>query len=117
MKKINNFTINESDLATTASSRQYTVNGEKDAEFILQIFNSSQQFYDFATKSFSATFTSTSNLKVKMKSTSFNSNINFPANASGDTYTILLLASPDKDTELDFASGKNSCLATAARSA
>ena len=108
MKKINNFTINESDLATTASSRQYTVNGEKDAEFILQIFNSSQQFYDFATGSFSATFTSTSNLKVKMKSTTFTSNINFPANASGDTYTILLLASPNKDTEINFGKGKNS---------
>ena len=108
MKKINNFNIDECDLATIASSRQYTVNGEKDAEFILQIFNSSQQFYDFATGSFSATFTSTSNLKVKMKSTTFNSNINFPANASGDTYTILLLATPDKDTELDFEQGKNS---------
>ena len=108
MKKINNFTINESDLATTASSRQYTVNGEKDAEFILQVFNSSQQFYDFATRSFSATFTSTSSLKVKMKSTTFTSNINFPANASGDTYTILLLASPNKDTEINFGKGKNS---------
>ena len=42
-----------------------------------------------------------------MNSTSFNSNIKFPANASGDTYTILLLTPPDKDTELSFASGKN----------
>jgi hypothetical protein len=43
-----------------------------------------------------------------MKSDSFISNINFPANASGDTYTILLLTPPDKDTELSFGSGKNS---------
>jgi hypothetical protein len=108
MKKINNFNIDESDLATTASSRQYTVNGEKDAEFILQVFDTPSgssdpvAFYDFVTKSFSITQTSTSSLKVKMKSTTFNSNINFPANASGDTYTVLLLAPLDKDTELDF---------------
>ena len=108
MKKINNFNIDESDLATTASSRQYTVNGEKDAEFILQVFNSSQQFYDFATRSFSATFTSTSNLRVKMKSSTYTSAINFPANASGDTYTLLLLTPSNKDTELSFAQGKNS---------
>ena len=114
MNKINNFSINESDLATTASSRQYAINGEKDAEFILQVFDTPSgssdpvAFYDFATKSFSTTFTSTSNLKVKMKSTTFNSNINFPANASGDTYTILLLTPLDKDTEIDFGQGKNS---------
>ena len=108
MKKINNFSIKTSDLAATASSRQYTVGGEKDAEFILQIFNSDQEFYDFATKSFSTTFTSTSSLNVKMNSTSFNGNIKFPANASGDTYTILLLTPPDKETELTFGPGKNS---------
>ena len=109
MKKINSFNINESDLATTASSRQYTVEGEKDAEFILQVFNSSQQFYDFKTKSFSTTFTSTSSLGVKMSGgNSYNGSIDFPANASGDTYTILLLTPPDKDTELTFGQGANS---------
>ena len=109
MKKINSFNINESDLATTTSSRQYTVEGEKDAEFILQVFNSSQQFYDFKTKSFSTTFTSTSSLGVKMSGgNSYNGSIDFPANASGDTYTILLLTPPDKDTELTFGQGANS---------
>ena len=43
-----------------------------------------------------------------MSSSSFVGNINFPANASGDTYNILLLAPPDKDTELYLGSGKNS---------
>ena len=114
MKKINNFNIDESDLATTASSRQYTVNGEKDAEFILQVFDTPSgssdpvAFYNFVTKSFSTTFTSASNLRIKMKSTTFNSNINFPANASGNTYTILLFTPPDKNTELDTEQGKNS---------
>ena len=101
MKKINSFDIDTSNLVATASLRQFTVGGEKDAEFILQVFNSDQEFYDFKTKTYSATFTSTSSLSVKMKSSSFNGSINFPIR-SGDTYTILLLTPPDKDTELTF---------------
>ena len=108
MKYINSFNINTSDLQEAALSRQYRVDGEKDAEFILQIFNKNQQFYNFKTKSFSATFTSTSSLNVKMKGNSHAGSISFPANGSGDTYTILLLTPPDKDTELTFASGKYS---------
>ena len=107
MKKINSFDIDTSNLVATASIRQYTINGEKDAEFILQVFNSDQEFYDFKTKTYSATFTSTSSLSVKMKSSSFNGSINFPIR-SGDTYTILLLTPPDKDTELTFGQGKYS---------
>ena len=107
MKKITNFIINKNDFDATALSRQYVVNGEKDAEFILQVFNSDQEFYDFKTKTYSATFTSTSSLSVKMKSSSFNGSINFPIR-SGDTYTILLLTPPDKDTELTFGQGKYS---------
>ena len=110
MKKINSFNINENDLAAVSGVRQFTVSGEKDAEFILQVFDTSSpvKFYDFATKSFSATFTSTSSSKVKMKSDSYNGSINFPANASGDTYTILLIVPLDKETELTFGQGKNS---------
>jgi hypothetical protein len=113
MRNINGFNINRNDLAATASSRQYTVNGEKDAEFILQVFDTPSgssdpvAFYDFATKSFSVTFTSTSSLNVKMNSTSFSDKINFPANASGDTYTILLLTPPDKDTILTLSTAQN----------
>ena len=108
MKNINSLNIDGTDLAATASSRQYVVNGEIGAKFILQVFNSSQQFYDFATRSFSATFTSTSSLQVEMDSFSFSNSISFPANGSGDTYTILLLTPPDKDTTLNFGAGKSS---------
>ena len=67
MKKITNFIIDRSDLVATAPSiRSFTVSGEKDAEFILQVFDTPSStsdpvaFYDFATKSFSTTFTSAS---------------------------------------------------------
>ena len=108
MKYINSFDIDTSNLPATALPRQYTVNGEDTAEFILQVFNSAQAFYDFSTKTFSSTFTSTSSLKVKMSGSSYNGSISFPANGSGDTYTILLITLPDKDTELAFGAGKYS---------
>jgi len=108
MKNISNFNINENDLAAVSAVRQFTVAGEKDASFILQVFNSSQQFYNFKSRSFSATHTSTSSLKIKMSGNTYSNSINFPANGSGDTYTVLLIAPPDKDTELSFGKGKHS---------
>jgi len=55
MKNISNFNIDRSNLAAVSATRQFTVTGEKDASFILQVFNSSQRFYDFKSRSFSAT--------------------------------------------------------------
>ena len=109
MKNINNFNIDTSDLPAVTLPRQYTVDGEKDAEFILQVFDTSDpvKFYDFGTESFSTTFTSTSSLQVKMNSNVYYKNIDFPANASGNTYTAFLFT-PDEDTELTFSTGKNS---------
>jgi hypothetical protein len=106
MKKITTFNIDTTDLTVNAASRQYIIDGEDGAEFILQVFNSSQQFYDFSTKSFSSAFTSTSSLDIKMDDEHYRGTINFPANDTGDTYTILLLTPPDKDTILDLGRGK-----------
>ena len=108
MKNINSFNIDENNLAAISTVRQFNVAGDEDAEFILQVFNSSQQFYDFKSRSFSATHTSTSSLKIKMKSSDYYGSIVFPANGSGDTYTILLIAPLDKDTEFSFGKGKHS---------
>ena len=114
MKKITNFIIDSSNLSAAGLSKTFTVSGEKDAEFTLQVFNTPTgvsdlaDFYDFTSLSFTAGFVSTNNLNVKMTGDSFSGTIKFPTNASGDTYTILLLAPPDKDTELTFGSGKNS---------
>ena len=114
MKKITNFIIDRSSLTAAGSTRAFTVNGEKDAEFTLQVFNSPTgasdllDFYDFASLSFTAGVTTKNSLKIKMTSNSYSGVIKFPTNASGDTYTILLLTPPDKDTELTFGSGKNS---------
>ena len=58
MKNITGFSINQSTLLQSSSNRQFTVTGEADAEFLLQVFNTptsaSDQvdFYNFTTASF-----------------------------------------------------------------
>jgi len=108
MKKINNFNIDTSDMSAAQAQRLIVINGETDAEFSLQIFNSSNQFYNFNTRVFESGSNSNNVLKVRMKSSTFNANVLFPASGSGTTYTLLLLAPPDKDVELDFGYSKKS---------
>ena len=108
MKKISNLIIDSFDMPPILTQRVLRVTGEIDAEFSLQIFNSSNQFYNFNTRAFAAGSKSANTLNVKMKTDEFRANIIFPANGSGTTYTILLLTSEDKNTELDFGYGKYS---------
>ncbi len=108
MKKMYNLIIDSFDMPPILTQRTLRVTGDIDAEFSLQIFNSSNQFYNFNTRAFAAGSKSANTLNVKMKTDEFRTNIIFPANGSGTTYTILLLASEDKNTELDFGYGKHS---------
>ena len=108
MKRITNLTIDSFDMPPTLTQRTLLVTGEVDAEFSIQIFNSSNQFYNFNTKTFAAGSKSFNTLNVKMKNNQFRTNIIFPANGSGTTYTVLLLAKKDKNTELNFGYGKYS---------
>ena len=106
---LNDFIINKSDLpGSISSAREFRINGDIGAKFMVQIFNSSQQFYNFTSKSFSNGFSSENNLKVEMKEIIYTNSINFPANGLGDTYTILILTGFDEQTEMLFGSGKNS---------
>ena len=109
MKTIQDFTIDTSSMPPEQTQRFFTVSSEIGAEFSIQIFNSSSQFYNFKTRTFAAGSSSANILNVEMKSTSFTKDVVFPANGSGDTYTVLLLTSPNKDTVIgEFGYGKNS---------
>ena len=83
MKKITNFIIDSSNLSAAGLSKTFTVSGEKDAEFTLQVFNTPTgvsdlaDFYDFTSLSFTAGFVSTNNLNVKMTGDSYNGQFNF----------------------------------------
>ena len=107
MKLITSFNINQSDLSALSTSRQFSIEGDQGAELILQVVNSSQQFYNFITRSFTAVFNSENNLNVALNGGTYNDSIVFPA-ASGATYTMLLLTGASKDTKINIGYIKSS---------
>ena len=106
MKLITSFNIDQSDLSALSTDRQFSIQGDQGAEIILQVVNSSQQFYNFATRSFTAVFNSENNLNVTLNGGTYDDSIVFPA-TSGATYTILLLTGASEDTEIDIGYRKN----------
>ena len=45
--EISSFKINQNDMSASATSRQLTISGDKGSKFNIQVFNSSNAFYDF----------------------------------------------------------------------
>ena len=97
-KIIHSLTINTNDMPAVATARDLTVVGDNGAEFIINAFDNSGSFYNFKSQTFAAGFSNDNNLKVKIGGTSFRRKIFFPA-ASAKTYTILLIARSDKNTQ------------------
>ena len=97
-KIIHSLTIYTNDMPAVATARDLTVVGDNGAEFIINAFDNSGSFYNFKSQTFAAGFSNDNNLKVKIGGTSFRRKIFFPA-ASAKTYTILLIARSDKNTQ------------------
>lgn len=110
MANITSFTIDNKDLTAAASIRSFTIKGDVGAEFTLQVFatpvdaNTAHKFYNFKTNTFGGCI-SENQLTVKMKSNTFVGSLEFPANASGDTYSFLLLPATHKGTNINFGNG------------
>ena len=98
---INSLEIDLNSFGVSSVIRQISISGNDNCAFNMQIFNSSGQFYDFNTNTFSAGFSFYKNLEVLMSGNFFTTNIVFPENGSGDTYTIFLFTTPDKKTEFN----------------
>lgn len=103
MKQINSININKQDLPATSTIRNLSIEGDIGSDFLLQVFNSSQQFYNFNSRAFSSTSNSESMVKGSIKGSVYRTSIKFPA-TTGDTYTILVIALLDKDTEFNYTS-------------
>ena len=105
-KIIKQVRIDQSNMTSSASSRTLLVQGEVDAEFIVNVVKrnstSKESYYNFKTKSFTTDFISANNLIVKMAGSSFQTPILFPADATGDVYSILVIA---KQQTTQFANG------------
>ncbi len=106
VKKINSVVINTTDMSAQQNVRKITVDGDLNAEFTINILDSSGKFYDFKTTTFSVGNTKDKNLKVKLQGSSFSSNIFFPAASGGDTYRVIVMANP-VNTQFEGFTNKN----------
>jgi len=95
--------INNTRLKTGATNLPIQAVGDSDAVFSVQVTRSSDsRFYDFKTKTFAAATTSQSRLKNQSPGIF---SLAIPAAASGDTYTIIIMAEPHYDTRLSMGNG------------
>ena len=90
---IQNFIIDTSQMPAAATTRNFTVTGEKGAKFILYILqDDTLKYYDFTESTFALGHNNkNNNLEVTLKGSSYNNKITFPSGAG--TYTIKLIAS------------------------
>ena len=91
--EIQNFIIDDSQMPAAATTRKFTVVGERNAEFILYVLqDDTLKYYNFIDNAFELGHNSkNNNLKVVLKGGNYNSQITFPSGAG--TYTIKLIVS------------------------
>ena len=98
-KKITDFNIDLSGLPASGQVRNFTVNGDIGAGFMLQIVKTlNQSFYNFSTQTFDSSFTPNCNFIHEMSSSTYFGNINFPSSVTTD-YQVLLFTLND-ETEI-----------------
>ena len=98
-KQISSFIVPLTALPASGGSRKISITGEKGASFFLQVVSSAGTFYNFNQSAFTSAFNSRNNKAVIMTGSRYSTNIFFPA-ASGVTYSVLLMANPDSDTDI-----------------
>ena len=93
--------MNTGDLSTLQESRFFKIKGDNSAVFSLQVKTSVGKFYNFSSKLFETTVTSEHRLANQViTGKSYSGSILFPADADGETYTVLLSAEPHFETEI-----------------
>ena len=96
MKLIRSFDLDLSNLPASGIRRSFSVRGDNNAVFSLEIKNEDNHYYNFSTRRFSAT---KSYLKEKViKNNIYTSFIDFPAITDDDHYDIVLTAEHHYDT-------------------
>jgi len=108
-KIISSFQMDLSDIPKASTTRRFSISGNRDSEFNIQVHNNSGAFYDFNSKTFSTGFDISKNLKVKMGGIRYNNSITFPS-TTGATYHMLFYCIPQDDDDLstEFSSSTGS---------
>lgn len=88
--------IDQSSMLDVGAKREITVFGEIGAEFNINIIkingNSKESYYNFVTNTFTEAFVAANNLQVELFTESFSKLIVFPADTSGEVYSIKTIA-------------------------
>ena len=98
MPQIKQFNIDQSKMPKSKTKRQYSITGDINSKYILQVVNSDNKFYNFKSKTFTNVFTSESFLKKTMNSTNETNFILFPSVSGNVTYDVILIALPENNT-------------------
>mgnify|MGYP003671306759 FL=1 len=107
IKTINSVKISQSNMSVVAQSRLLNIAGDIGASFIINVIKingtGKESYYNFKTKAFTEAFIAANALRQTMGSSNFSIPISFPADASGDVYSIIVI--PSKNTVLKNGSG------------
>ena len=96
-KVISNFKIDTSNIKSAGQTRAFQVIGSKNAVFSMEVTNEDGHYYNFYTKTFSATKATLS--KIALRNGVYSGSITFPKVTDDDHYDILLYAEPSYDTK------------------
>ena len=90
-KSISKFELDLSSLPASGEVRNITIVGDIGAEFILEIKNEDNSYYNFITQSFQSTKAS---LEMYLVTTTYRGVVNFPLITDDDQYDVYLYAKP-----------------------
>ena len=90
-KTINSITMNLNDISCLGENRSFSISGSVGGFFSLEVYDNSNNYYDFYKKTWSSTFSKLSKVKIEGE---YSGLISFPARPSGGlkSYTINLIA-------------------------
>ena len=97
MKIIKSFILNTSNLPASGDRRSFSVYGDNNSVFSLEITNEDNHYYNFSTKKFAAAKSSLKNKIIKNRV--YNGFIDFPSITDDDHYDIVLTAEQHLNTK------------------
>jgi hypothetical protein len=120
IKNISEFVLDTSDIEEAGEVRSLVIEGDDGAEFILEIKNGDNYYYNFVTNTFQA---AQAKLDKTMTGSNYTAQVNFPPVEDEDQYDVFLYAKPgtkhalynevrfaDGSLDINSSSGSNSLM-------
>ena len=120
IKNISGFVLDTSDIEEAGEVRSLVIEGDNGAEFILEIKNGDNYYYNFVTNTFQV---AQAKLDKTMTGSNYTAQVNFPSVEDEDQYNVFLYAKPgtkhalynevrfaDGSLDINSSSGSNSLM-------